>query len=448
MNIVLMGIDSLRADHMSAYGYRRQTTPHFDAFARQGVLFENHYSAYIPTPPGYTAMLTGKDVMSTGVVSLRVKGPLDGAIQTLPRILRAQGYASASVGFEGDFFHSFGFDEYATYRAWMSWEERPGDKAERLNDVTLPILDRLAGGDQPFLLFLRHMDPHAPYLPPPPFDRAFYSGDETDPRHTSMEPVFAFAPFADFFRSWMPPGVTDAEYVVAQYDGALSYMDVCIQRLLTRLDELGIADETIVVVTADHGETLTEHDIYFDHHGLYEPTVHVPLAIRCPGGLPAGGRVRGFSLEQDLAPTVLELLGLDHLPAELGMDGRSLLPLVRGERPTNYSEFYLSECTWMRKRGWRTAEWKLIEALEPDFHHKPPVELYNLIDDPLELVNLAEREPQMVEVLRRRMTDWVAHRLEETGQPDPIMGYQLGMDLRIGSISRARDLQAHDRDRK
>jgi arylsulfatase A-like enzyme len=444
LNVVLLGVDSLRAGHMSAYGYPRLTTPHLDVFARQGVLFENHFSGYIPTPPGYTAMLTGRDLISSGVVSLRVKGPLDPSIITLPRILGARGYASASVGFEGDFFRGFGFDEYAEYRAWMSWEDRPGDKAERLNEVALPILDRLAGGDRPFLLFLRHMDPHAPYLPPPPFDRMFYSGDETDPRHTSMEPVFAFAPFAEFFRSWMPPGVTDAAYVVAQYDGALAYMDACIQRILTRIDELGIASNTIVVLTADHGETLTEHDCYFDHHGLYEPTLRVPLAIRCPGLLPAGQRVRGMTLEQDLVPTLLDLLGVPEVAAELGMEGRSALDLVRGVRPSNYAEFYISECTWMRKRGWRTAEWKLIEALEPDFHGKPPLELYNLVDDPGELSNLAEREPQLVKALQERMTAWLARRVAETGKPDPIMDYHLGTDLKIGSIQRARDLQAHD----
>jgi arylsulfatase A-like enzyme len=259
-----------------------------------------------------------------------------------------------------------------------------------------------------------------------------------------MEPVFAFAPFAEFFRSWMPPGVTDADYIVALYDGALAYMDACIQRILTRLDELGIADNTIVVITADHGETLTEHDCFFDHHGLYEPTLHVPLAIRCPGLLPAGRRVRGITLEQDLVPTLLELLGLPDLAAELGMDGRSTLDLVRGERPTNYSEFYISECTWMRKRGWRTAEWKLIEALEPDFHGKPPLELYNLVADPGELTNLAEREPLLVQALRDRMTGWLARRMAETGKPDPIMDYHLGTDLKIGSIRSARDLQAHD----
>jgi arylsulfatase A-like enzyme len=442
MNVLLIAVDTLRADHLSCYGYRRQTSPHIDRLAAEGTLFEQAYSAYIPTTPAYTSLLTGMDVMTTGMVSLRPKGPIDERLRTLPEILRDLGYVSACVGFDGQFYR--GFDQYANYRAWITYEERPADKADALNQVTLPILESTVASGQPFFMMLRHMDPHSPYLPPPPFDRMFYSGDEKDPSQRSMEPIFDFAPFADFFRSWMPPGLTDAEYVVAQYDGEIAYMDACIQRLFTRLEELGIAERTLVVLTSDHGESLTEHECYFDHHGLYEPTIHVPLIVRCPGKIPAGRRVRGFALIEDLAPTVLELLGHGLIASDLRMDGRSVLPLVSGERLTNYAEFYLSECTWMRKRGWRTAEWKLIEALEPDFHGKPPVELYNLVSDPLELLNLADSEPEMVEALRGRMRRWVDRRVAETGRPDPILGYELGLDLKIGSIRMARDLQAQE----
>jgi arylsulfatase A-like enzyme len=124
------------------------------------------------------------------------------------------------------------------------------------------------------------------------------------------------------------------------------------------------------------------------------------------------------------------------------MDGKSALPLVRGERATNYSELYLTECTWMRKRGWRTDEWKLIEAMEPDFHGKPTLELYNLLDDPGETRNLAAKERALVEVLRERMQAWVDKRVKETGGPDPILQYHLGTEKKIGSVRQARDLQA------
>jgi len=436
-NIVMFGIDSIRADRMSCYGHHRQTTPHIDRLASQGVLFEKYYSPNIPTPPGYVPMLTGRDVFSTQVVSLHHKDPLDPKIPTLPELLRDHGYLSSCVGFGRSMLYR-GFDEYADYRAWMAWEDRPGDKAGKLNDVALPELNRLAASGKPFLLFMRHMDPHSPYLPPPPFDRIFYTGNETDPANKSMEPVFAFAPFAEFFKSWMPPGITDIEFVKASYDGALAYMDACIQQVINRVGELGLADETIVVVTGDHGETLDEHDCYFDHHGLYEPTLYVPLIIRFPGRLPEGEIVPGYSQHIDLVPTLMDLMGFK---PKTKFDGTSLLPLVSGDKPTNYTGYYITEATWMRKHGWRTTEWKFFEALEPDFHDKPPVELYNLVADPLELNNLAEDEPGLVDELRRRMNAHIAKREKESGKHNPIHDYQIGIDRRIGSIGTAKKLQ-------
>jgi arylsulfatase A-like enzyme len=445
MNLVMFGIDSLRADHMSCYGYDRLTTPHIDKVASEGVLFENAYSPYIPTTPGYTTMLTGMDVMTHEMVSLRPKGPIAPGIHLLPEILHERGYVSACVGFDGDFYR--GFDNYNNYEAWLAWEDAPGHKAEFLNEKALTLLESMAK-KQPFFLFMRHMDPHSPYLPPPPFPRMFYEGDWKNLKKSSIEPAFAFKPFADFFRSWMPPGITDIDYIVALYDASLAYMDACIQHVLTRLEELGLMDNTLVVFTSDHGETLTEHDCYFDHHGLYECTVHVPLIYRCPGEFPKGKRIRGFTLQQDVTPTILELMGYGKNVGKLKLDGKSVIPLIDGGRTSNYSEFYITECTWMRKRGWRTAEWKLIEALEPDFHNKPPMELYNLIDDPGENHNLIDKEPEMADALKRRMTSWVQRRMAKTKKPDPIMGYELGLDLKIGSIQSARELQAVGKEKK
>ena len=415
-NIVLIGVDSLRADRMSCYGHNRLTTPHIDRFAREGTLFERYYSPHIPTTSGYANMLTGMDVFSTQVVALRHKGPMREEIATLPEILRDFGYTSTCVGFKGN-PASRGFDTYIQYEGWGIQEDGRAHKAEKLNEVTLPELDRLVAQGEPFLLFLRHMDPHSPYLPPGPFDRIFYHGNECDPRNKSMEPVMAFKPFRDYFASWMPEGITDKDYIIAQYDGAIAYMDAAIQRIFTALATHGILDETIVVVTADHGETLYDHDCYFDHHGLYDVTLHVPLIIRYPGKVPAGRRVAGYGQEYDLVPTLLELAGLE---VDIEFDGKSLIPMMTGEEVTHRSEFYITECTWMRKHGWRTPEWKLIVALEPDFHFKPPVELYNLVQDPDENVNLAESEAGVVDLLRGRMERWIARREEETGLPNPI----------------------------
>jgi arylsulfatase A-like enzyme len=415
-NIVHLGIDSLRADHMSWYGYPRLTTPHIDHFAQAGVTFDNTYSAFIPTTSGYGSMLTGMDVFNTQMVALRHQGMLRPEVRTLAEILRAAGYTTTCVGFTGN-PAARGFDRYLDYAGWNSWAEGRSPKAQNLNAVALPELDRLAKGKEPFFLFLRHMDPHAPYLPPAPYERMFYHGNECDPKNRSMDPVMTFKPFRDCYASWMPPGITDKDYVIAQYDGAVAYMDAAIQNIFSALAAHDLLDDTIVVINADHGETLYDHDCYFDHHGLYEQTLHVPLIIRYPRKLPAGRRVHGYNRHQDLAPTLLDLAEIE---SDITFDGKSLVPMVQGEVASYDSEFYITECTWMRKHGWRTPEWKLIVALEPDFHFKPPVELYNLIEDPLEMHNLVECEPGVVVMLRERMERWIARREQETGLPNPI----------------------------
>jgi len=457
-NIVLIGIDSLRADHLSCYGYPRLTTPHIDHFAQEGTLFERTYSAFIPTTSGYASMLTGMDVLSTQVVALRHKGPMRPEIKTLAEVLREAGYNTTSVGFSGN-PASRGFDTYLDYAAWGSWDEGRSPKAQNLNAAAIPELDRLAKQKQPFFLFLRHMDPHAPYLPPEPFERTFYHGKELDPRNKSMDPVMAFKPFRDFFASWMPPGIHDKDYVIAQYDGAIAYMDACIQTILTVLESRGILDKTIVVINSDHGETLYDHECYFDHHGIYDNTLHVPLIIRYPRRLPGSLRVAGYNRQQDLMPTLMELAGIED--DEIGFDGRSLMELVRGESASFDSSFYITECTWMRKHGWRTPQWKLIHALEPDFHFKPPVELYDLVQDPEENVNLADALPSVVAELTREMETWIAKREDETGLENPIYhqgdwhghegvgafktSQQAYETLHIGGVKEAVRLQAESR---
>ncbi len=459
-NILLIGIDSLRADHISCYGYDRLTTPHIDRFALGGTLFENTFSAYIPTTSGYGAMLTGMDVISTQMVALRHKGPLRPEVKTLAEILREQGYNTTCVGFSGN-PASRGFDTYLNYAGWGSWNEGRSPKAQNLNEVTIPEIDRLAADDKPFFLFLRHMDPHAPYLPPAPFERMFYHGNECDPNNHSMDPVMSFKPFRDFFATWMPPGISDKDYVIAQYDGEVAYLDSCLPTIWTALEKHGILDDTIIVINSDHGETLYDHDCYFDHHGTYDNVLHVPLIIRFPGKVPAGQRLKGYNRHQDLVPTLMELAEID---PGIAFDGQSLMKLVRGEAASFDSEFYITECTWMRKHGWRTPEWKLIVALEPDFHFKPEIELYNLIQDPAENHNLAEQEPEMVALLKARMEAWIAQRQAETGLPNPIhhqddwhghegvgaftSSQQAYDTLHIGDVSQAAKLQAKSREEK
>ncbi|MDA0577599.1 MAG: sulfatase-like hydrolase/transferase, partial [Verrucomicrobia bacterium] len=219
---------------------------------------------------------------------------------------------------------------------------------------------------------------------------------------------------------------------------------------------LGIEEETLVVINSDHGETLYDHDCYFDHHGLYECTLHVPLVFVYPGKIPAGGRFSDVCQTKDFMPTMLDLMRVKH---NLTFDGRSLGPLIRGKPRAVEAEIYITECTWMRKHGWRTPQWKLIHALEPDFHFKPEVELYDLVRDPGELHNVAEQEPGVVAMLEARMQAWIARRERETGRKAPIhtnlnwhglgcgpfkTSKQAYDSMHIGSPGAAKGLQARE----
>ena len=292
-----------------------------------------------------------------------------------------------------------------------------------------PELERLASQEKPFFLFLRHMDPHSPYLPPKPYDKMFYQMNEFDPDNHSLDPVMAFKPFCDYFATWFPEGCTDKDYIISQYDSAIAYMDTCIQVILQKLKDLGLENDTLVVFTSDHGETLHDHDCYYDHHSLYDPTLVVPLAFRFPGRIPQGARVDDTCRLQDVTPTVLDILGID---TGINFDGRSLLPLAMGTPMPKIDEFYITECTWMRKHGWRTPKWKYIKALEPDFHFKPEVELYDLENDPLEYTNIAELRQDIVMMLDKKMNDFIQGREKEVGRTNPMHNNPNWHGLNIG----------------
>jgi len=415
-NILFFGIDSLRRDHMSHYGYYRLTTPHITQYANTGVTFNKCFSPHIPTTPGYSNMMTGRDCFGTGVVGLSQPTIADG-VPVLAEILREQGYESTCVGFKGN-AAGRGYDNYVDFSGWgPDHDDGRAHKAQNLNEVAIPELERLAAQDKPFFLFLRHMDPHSPYLAPVPFQDMFFQGDACDPNDNRMQKVYDFKPFGDYIKSWVPDGCTNPEYVIAQYDSAVAYMDACINALLEKVKALGIEEDTIIVFTSDHGETLYDHDCYFDHHGMYDCTLVVPLIICWKNHLPEGIRIDDYCQLKDIVPTLLDIMDID---TGLPFEGHSLMPLVRGESLEPEPEMYITECTWMRKHGWRTPEWKLMVSLEPDFHFKPEIELYNLIKDPEENNNVAAENPEVVTMLKTRMEAFIKKREEETGRPAPI----------------------------
>ena len=410
VNIVLIALDTQRADRLGCYGYRRPTSPFLDELAGQGVLFERCYAPNIPTHPSFTTMHSGKEAFTHGIVNISGKVEPAPGVRLLAEILHDQGYYTAAVDNMKRHFPR-GFDLYQDY----TWDRStPGvlRKAETVTANVLTTLDAIKAAEKPFFLFVHYWDPHTPYLPPPAYRNKFYPKDRDpyDPNNRSMDEAWGWETFKWYFHEWMP-GITDADYVINLYDGETAYMDRHLRTVFKALAP--VQDETLVILTADHGEIMNEQLGYFDHHGLYEGNIHIPLIFYWPGKMPAGKRVPGFVQNVDLAPTLLELAGIVDRDK---MEGLSLLPTVFGLRDGNYDEIYLSEATWQVKRAIRTPRWKLIDSIEPDPHGRPMQELFDLDADPTEQRNLADERPEVVAELKGRLDAWVAQRLNETGR--------------------------------
>jgi arylsulfatase A-like enzyme len=425
-------VDCLRADHLGCYGYARPTSPNLDRFARDCVRFEQCISPHIPTHPAHTTFFSGRDVFAHQIVAQGAPREPAPDVRLLPDLLRDHGYFTGAVDNIGRWIAP-AFEQYDVYPRWDHDGSRPWRSGEQVAERALRLLDAAhdaqaaSHGGRPFFVFLHFWDPHTPYLPPPPHSRRFYAGDERDPAARSMNAVWRSPWFANYFREWLD-GVTDIEFVKAQYDASIAYADACLAQVFARLDALGHHDDTLVVLCADHGEELDEHGCWFDHHGLYDTNVRIPLLLRLPGRRGAGQVIPDLVTGLDLAPTILDALGLEEVAHRHGMAGRSLLPLLAarpGDAPGAAQDdrpaVYLTECTWMRKRGWRTPRWKLIRALEPDIYGFPAVELYDLRHDPAERRNVANAYPEVTGALSDAMDAWVARRVAQTGLPDPIV---------------------------
>ncbi len=173
----------------------------------------------------------------------------------------------------------------------------------------------------------------------------------------------------------------------------------------------------MLIIFGDHGESLTEHDIYWDHCGLYDTTVQVPLIIRWPNQIPEGRRVKGMVQQVDLMPTILEAIDLSSTLLK-DIDGKSLWPSMLGEANGTESTIYLSECAWQAARGVRNDRFKLIRTRDSGPFSRPPRELYDLHHDPQETVNLILSHPQIADKLENQLDNWIESILE--GQEDPM----------------------------
>lgn len=430
-NVVLVAIDSLRPDHLGCYGYSKRTSPQIDRLAAESVVFDRAFAPGIPTMPSFTTLLSGLHPYRHGITAHSSDQRLSERIVPLPQIARQGGYVTIGIdnlAVQGNgcgSWFSRGFDFYSGFLF------KPfSNQSEQLVDRALRFLTDYR--DKPFLLFLHLWDPHTPYGPPPPYDTLHYDPDTAiSPDAPSLAEVKALAPeYYEAFLGEMNLRVPDDYgYVVAQYDGEISYVDAQVGRILAQLKANGLWDNTAVVLMSDHGECFGEGDVYFDHHGLYDAVMRVALMCRAPGIAPA--RRDAMVSTEDILPTLMDWCGWSG-PADYPLTGQSFAPALRGETFRGRDQLYGVESTRQASLCLRTEKWKFLQPITEDARGNPLVDIYgrprnpdcllfDLENDPQEKRDVGARFPDMRDEIAQQLAEWRAREVAARGGSDPVL---------------------------
>ncbi|MBN1825987.1 MAG: sulfatase [Candidatus Eisenbacteria bacterium] len=346
MNILIILVDTLRADHVGSYGYARSTTPHLDRLSEESSVFDHAYSHSPWTMPSVASLLTSLTPRDHGITDWQQ--PLDERFLTLAEWLSTKGYSTAAFVSHIIFRRKFHFDQGFRHYDQSVLRIGQSESISTSKEVTdLAVRWLREREDAPFFLWVHYFDPHSVYL---------------------SHEGFAFG-----------------DHPIDRYDSEIAFTDNQIGRLLDAVREEGILDDTIILFVADHGEEFLDHGGLEHSRTLFEELIRVPLMIRVPGVSP--DRIREIVGMQDLAPTLLDLAGIE-IPAEFR--GESI-PLVDGRfQPGEDRTIFAETLRFADKRGIRTGRWKLIEDRE-----NGAVSLYDLEMDPGESRDAAADNPDV-----------------------------------------------------
>jgi arylsulfatase A-like enzyme len=433
LNVLLVTIDTLRADHLGIYAYTRNTSPHIDALGRQGVVFDRAYTYWPKTRGSMAIMLTGRRPSQNGYG--KAHPMLLDFNATLASVLKEAGYVTAAAVDNPNVAAANGYAKgFDTYRE--TWEEGAlATEMDRTNAITETAVRFLSSArkDRPFLLWLHYVNPHAPYSPPPPHDTAFLDASaRTGPRLRTVPGFHGGIP-----RQWAVPGQDRLGYYVAQYDGEIAAVDEQVGRVMDALRASPAGGRTVVALTSDHGESLGEHGYYFDHgEDVFEPSLAIPLIVIAPG-LTAGRRVDAFASTLDVVPTILDAVKVSY-PPELA--GTSLLPLARGTSQGPDRLFAQNDrnltATWDRR-------YRLVATPVGEGRR---LSLYDRVQDPGETRDRSRSDPEALRVqtreleqhLERADREWaVTKRLTEGAAGEPPMSAEACEKLKaLGYVQR------------
>jgi arylsulfatase A-like enzyme len=437
LNVLFVVVDSLRADHLGCYGYAKNTSPQLDALARESTLFTQHFAPGIPTTPAFTTLFSGLHPYRHGVLSHGGDMLLAPEILLLPQLAQRAGYVTVAVdnlavqgNGRGSWF-TRGFDYYSafTYQPF-------GRQSEDLASRTLRFLTEFQ--NEKLFLFLHLWDPHTPYAPPVPFDTMHYEGVSTPPE--KLQQIKALAPeyYEAFLGDMKFARPDDFDWIMAQYDGEISYADAQIGRIVEQVKTLNLWDETAIVVMSDHGECFGEGGFWFDHHGLYDANLRVTSIWRVPGKSPQ--QCHDFLSTEDVLPTLCELCNWT-LP-EQDVSGCSFVPLLCGESTLPARELFVGvECSRQASLCVRTEKWKLIVPIVKnargeavvDFYGRPRDEqilLFDLEHDPQETRDVSAVYSGVRDELLTQLNQWRDKEKQRRGGRDLILETPLGLPFK------------------
>ncbi|MEO8275710.1 MAG: sulfatase [Thermoanaerobaculia bacterium] len=415
-NILLITVDTLRADHLSAWGYVRATSPNIDRLAGEGLRFDQAQSQWPKTGPSFASIFTSTYPKDNGIVR-QVGVPLPCTFTTLAEVLQRAGYSTHAVVANGAVGQQLYFDQgFGTFlESWKlpnSAVETDSVAAENVTRLAIAAAGKI-NTSKPWFLWVHYLDPHAPYRPPAAFSDRFQGDAHFDPtvqvpvtRHYKQE-------LAGIGKRQMLAGDTRLAFYVARYDAEISYVDEQIGRLLAALREKKLLSGTLTAFTADHGESLGEHDYYFNHGRLgYQTCLHVPLILHWPGHIAKGVDREPVALLH-LAPTLLAAAGIS-LPEGRWAQGQSLWPRIANPAAASdtisFSESGTSAGrTWIRIA--RDRRFSLLFTPNPPEQRwiggvGQPWALFDLENDPGENENVVARFPGDADRLKRAMGKW------------------------------------------
>jgi arylsulfatase A-like enzyme len=421
--VLYVDCDTLRPDHLGCYGYHRDTSPTVDALAADGVRFDQVYASDVPCLPSRTALFSGQFGVRTGVVGhagrhARGRYPGDGHETDPTRLPLAM--ALARGGYRTATFTTF-HQRHLAWRFCAGWHEihrfvdTIGD--EIATELEAPAIDWLSrnGRNDNWFLHLHFWDPHVPYNTPLEFGNPF--ADDPPPRFPDAERIAAqqssYGPMNapdlinDFHRPHprMPrqlASVEDYTQLIDGYDVGIRYFDDTLGRIVAVLDELGILDDTAIILSSDHGENQGELDLYTSHSTADAITCRVPLIVRWPGAA-RGAASDALLYQLDLAPTLCELLGV---PVPERWDGQSFAAAVRGGAVAGREQLVLGQGSYFVQRALLREGWLYIRTLHAALNPMPDELLFDLANDPHEERNLIDVEQSRADELRKRLDAW------------------------------------------